>query len=65
MSKVYPAHGLSFSQAEEIIKQELGDVKLSTKYYPSDDLMLWFVGEPDKYFQNYVAEMGAANLVIG
>ena len=64
MSKIYASKNLSIADAECLIRNEYGNAILTRKNYPSDNLTLWFVGEPDKYFQHYIAEMGAANLVI-
>jgi len=64
MSKLYPSKDLSILDAERLIKKEYGDVVLTDKHYPLDNLTLWFIGQPDKYYQDYVAEMGSTNLVI-
>lgn len=64
MSKAYISKYLSHDEAEELIKKEWGDVQLIKRYFPMDDLVCWFIEEPDTYCQNYVAEMGPARLVI-
>ena len=64
MDKTYPNNGMSYEEAEKLIKQEYGNVNLTLKHYSMDGLTLWFIGEPDKYYQNYIAQMGRAALVI-
>lgn len=60
---VHKRDGMSDDDAEKIIREMYGsEVELTRKYYPN--LTLWFIGEPDKNFQNYIAEMGKAALVI-
>jgi hypothetical protein len=61
---VYKNNNMSTGEAEKLIKNEYGDVVLTTKYYSMDNLTLWFIGEPDEYYQNYIAQMGSNALVI-
>lgn len=63
--KKYPRGDIaSIDEAERLISAEYGDVELTRKFYPMDRLTLWFIGEPDEYYQNYIAEMGEAALII-
>ena len=52
------------AQAEQHIKDIWGDIKLYKHYFAMDNLYAWFIDKPDKYYQNYIAQMGKANLVI-
>lgn len=61
-AKVYASEHLTVNDAERLIREEYGDVALTRKDYLQ--LILWFIGEPDANFQNYIAEMGANALVI-
>lgn len=53
-------------QADKIVETFCGENanKLGVKYYYSDDLMLYFIGEPDENYQEYFAQRGKAALVI-
>ena len=51
-------------EAEQRVKEIWGVSKLYSHYFKMDDLWAWFLEEPDEYYQNYIAQMGKANLVI-
>jgi len=66
MSEIFiKAKNMTIFEAEaEIRKVWGGTAELTRKDYPSEGYSQWFVGVPDRNYQNYVAEMGAAGLVI-
>ena len=64
MATVIPSNSISEYEAEQKIKEIWGVSKLHRHYFRMDDLWAWFIDEPDEYYQNYIAQMGKANLVI-
>jgi hypothetical protein len=63
--KLYPRESIaSIEEAERLIREVYGDVELTHEYCWQNGLHLWFIGQPDEYYQNYIAQMGKARLVI-
>ena len=50
--------------ALEILQPLTSGRAITTKYFSGDNRMLFFIEEPDEYFQNYFAQMGCAALVV-
>ena len=51
--------------AEAALRKKYGsDREIYTKWYAGDQLMLYFIDPPDKYHQNYVAQLGQAAFVM-
>ena len=50
--------------AERLIKEVWGEVNLHHHYFVGDKVHAWFIDKPDEHYQNHIAQMGAANLVI-
>lgn len=62
---VIKRNDMTIEEAEEKVREVWGKhTALSKKHYPLDNLTLWFDGQPDENYQNYIAEMGRAALVI-
>ena len=60
--KTYPH--VSNQEARTIIKEICGNRQVYEKYYSMDDLLLFFLEPPNKYYSNSFAERGKAALVV-
>ena len=64
-SVIIPTNSIKdIDHAEKCIKEVWGNIPLYRHYFTGDKLTAWYIGKPDRYYQNHIAQMGAANLVI-
>jgi len=54
----------TLGQCQTAIKNKYGDIEIFTKCYTNEQLTLFFIEIPDKYYQNYIAECGKAGFVM-
>ena len=66
MSEIFiKAESMTIPEAEAKIREAWGkEIDLQYIVWPPDGYTQWFNGAPDRFHQNYIAEMGAAGLVI-
>jgi len=62
MSATLAIKGATLSDAIEAIKTHYGDIPVKTVL--RDNLYLFFIDAPDKYYQNYIAQLGKNAFVM-